>query len=259
MNATTVDRPAGDQSQYTAWATRIPAAFRLQFIVPSNLLIVPAAVFLLVWAVAIGITFWIDALADGRVAAAEEPMYGGASQAAVWTLGFMAAYTVTQTLPFAMALSFSRRTFVVGAYLAFAAVSAGFGAAYALAAWVERVTDGFGIHAYQFDTPFMTSSSGLFGAGVLAAALAFAVMVLAFLFAGVFRRVSVLGFWTLMVALLAAIGAVVLLLVQNVGWPGIGQWFLEQTALTGSAYLFGVAVVAAVLGYLVLRRATPTS
>ncbi|MBB0997730.1 hypothetical protein [Dietzia maris] len=260
MNATTtsLDGPVTERNPSTAWAARIPAAFRLQFVVPSNLLIVPTAVFLLVWAVAIGITFWIDALADGRVAA-EEPMYGGASQAAVWTLGFMAAYTVTQTLPFAMALSFSRRTFVVGAYLAFAAVSAGFGTAYALAAWVERVTDGFGIHAYQFDTPFMTSSHGLFGAGVLAAALAFAVMVLAFLFAGVFRRVSVLGFWTLMVALLAAIGAVVLILGQNAGWAGIGQWFLAQTALTGSAYFFGVAVVAAVLGYLVLRRATPTS
>lgn len=261
MNATTtptVDVPDTGRNPSNAWAARIPAAFRLQFIVRSNLLIVPAAVFVLTWAVAIGIAFWIDAIADGRDAA-EEPMYGGASQAAVWTLGFMAAYTVTQTLPFALALSFSRRTFVVGAYLAFAATSVGFGVAYALAAWVERVTDGFGIHAYQFDIPFMTSSNGLLGAGVLAAALAFAVMVLAFLLAGIFRRMSVLAFWTLIVALLAAIGAVVLLLVQNVGWPGIGRWFLAQTALTGSAYLFGVAVVAAVLGYVVLRKATPTS
>lgn len=256
MNATTVDGPTVEQNPSTSWATRIPAAFRLQFIVPSNFLVVPAVVFALVWAVAIGITFWVDALADGRIAS-EDPMYGGASQAAVWTLGFMAAYTVTQTLPFAMALSFSRRTFVVGAYLAFAAVSVGFGAVYVLAAWIERVTNGFGIHSYQFDIPPMTSSSGLFGAGLLAAALTFAVMVLAFLFAGVFRRTSVLGFWTLMVALLAAVGAAVLLLVQNVGWVGIGDWFLSQTALTGSAYLFGVAAVAAVLGYLVLRRATP--
>ena len=186
-------------------------------------------------------------------------MYGGASQAAVWTLGFMAAYTVTQTLPFAMALSFSRRTFVVGAYLAFAATSAAFGVAYGLAAWVERVTDGFGIHAYQFDTPFMTSSNGLAGGALLAAALTFAVMVLAFLFAGVFRRVSVLGFWTLIVALLAAVGAVILVLAQNVGWSVIGRWFVQQSALSGSGYLLGVAAVAAIAGYLVLRRATPTS
>lgn len=259
MNAATTAGPAADTAPTTTtWASRIPAAFRLQFIVPSNLLIVPAVVFAMVWAIAIGITLWIHAVADGRVAA-EEPMYGGASQAAVWSLGFMAAYTVTQTLPFAMALSFSRRTFVVGAYLAFAAVSVGFGAAYALAAWIERATDGFGIHAYQFDLPFMTAGHGLLGAGVLAATLTFAVMVVTFLMAAVFRRVSVLSFWTLTIALGAAIAAAVLLLVQNVGWSAIGEWFMAQTAVTGSAYLLGVAAVAAVLGYLVLRRATPVS
>ena len=186
-------------------------------------------------------------------------MYGGASQAAVWTLGFMAAYTVTQTLPFAMALSFSRRTFVLGAYLAFVAVSVGFGVAYMLAAWIERVTNGFGIHAYQFDTPFMTSSHGLPGAGLLAGALALAVMVVTFMFAAVFRRTSVLTFWILLVVLLALLGVVVLLLVQNVGWSDIGSWFLRQTTLTGSAYLLGAAVVAGVLGYVILRRDTPVS
>lgn len=258
MTAATLDDPTVARPRPTSWATRIPAAFRLQFIVPTNLIIVPTMVFVLVWGVAIGITMWIHAAAGDRVAAAE-PMYGGASQAAVWTLAFMAAYTVTQTLPFAMALSFSRRTFVLGAYLAFVAVSAGFGVAYMLAAWIERVTNGFGIHAYQFDTPFMTSSHGLLGAGLLAGALALAVMVVTFMFAAVFRRTSILTFWTLLVVLLALLGAVVLLVVQNVGWSDIGSWFLRQTTLTGSAYLLGVTVVAGVLGYVTLRRDTPVS
>ena len=34
---------------------------------------------------------------------------------------------------------------------------------------------------------------------------------------------------------------------------------LRQTALTGSAYFLGVAVVAGLLGYLILRRDTPVS
>ncbi|GAA3518670.1 hypothetical protein [Dietzia aurantiaca] len=258
MTALSVDARVVDRHRPTTWATRIPAAFRLQFIVPTNLIIVPAMVFLLVWAVSIGITVWIHAAAGDRVASAE-PMYGGASQAAVWTLGFMAAYTVTQTLPFAMALSFSRRTFVVGSYLAFMAVSVGFGAAYTLAAWIERVTNGFGIHAYQFDTPFMTSTNGLVGGGALAAAIALTVMTVTFMFAAVFRRISVLTFWTLLVALAAVLGVLILLIVQNVGWSGLGGWFLRQTALTGSAYLLGVSLVAGAFGYLVLRRDTPVS
>lgn len=258
MTAATLDNPTTDRPRPTSWATRIPAAFRLQFIVPTNLIIVPTVVFLLVWAVSIGITLWIHAAVDGRIPA-EEPMYGGASQAAVWTLGFMAAYTVTQTLPFAMALSFSRRTFVVGAYLAFVAVAAGFGVAYTLAAWIERVTNGFGIHAYQFDTPFMTGTNGLAGAGVLAATITLTAMIVTFMFASVFRRVSVLAFWTFLVALAAVLGAAVLLIVQNAGWSAIGAWFLRQTALSGSAYLLGIALVAAVLGYVILRRDTPVS
>lgn len=255
MTAATLDSPAVAHTRPTSWATRIPAAFRLQFIVPTNLIIVPTAVFLLVWALSIAIMLGIHATIDGRIAA-EQPMYGGASQAAVWTLGFMAAFTVTQTLPFSKALSFSRRTFVVGTYLAFVAVAAGFGLAYTLAALIERVTNGFGIHAYQFDTPFMTSTNGLAGAGALAAALALTVMIMSFMFASVFRRVSVLTFWTLLVALVAVLGVVLLLIVRNVGWPGIGDWFLRQTALSGSAYLFGVTVVAAVLGFVLLRRDT---
>lgn len=258
MTAATLHRPTVAHPRPTSWATRIPAAFRLQFIVPTNLIIVPTVVFLLVWAVSVGITMWIHATVDGRIPA-DEPMYGGASQAAVWTLGFMAAYTVTQTLPFAMALSFSRRTFVAGAYLAFVAVSVGFGVAYTLAAWIERITNGFGIHAYQFDTPFMTSTNGLLGGGLLAGALTLAVMVVTFMFAAVFRRTSLLSFWTLLVVLLALLGVVVLLIVQNVGWSGIGSWFLRQTALTGSAYFLGVAVVAGLLGYLILRRDTSVS
>lgn len=256
MTAMTVSGPQVAQPRTTSWATRIPAAFRLQFIVPSNLIVVPVVVFLLVWAVAIGITLWIHATIDGRIAA-EQPMYGGASQAAVWTLGFMAAYTVTQTLPFAMALSFSRRTFVVGAYSAFAAVAVVFGAAYTLAAWIERVTNGFGIHAYQFDTPFMTGSHGLPGAWLLSAAITFTVMVVTFMVAAVFRRMSLLSFWTVLIAVAAVLGVAGLMVVRNVGWSGVGSWFMQQTALTGSGYLLAVAVVAALLGYLILRRDTP--
>ncbi|GLB63884.1 hypothetical protein NCCP2495_17630 [Dietzia sp. NCCP-2495] len=257
MTAATLDAPRLDRPRSPSWVARIPAAFRLHFIVPTNLILVPAMVFVLVWALSIEITLWIHAALGDRVAA-EDPMYGGASQAAVWTLAFLAAYTVTHTLPFAMALSYSRRTFVLGTYLAFAAVSAGVGVAYTLAAWIERVTNGFGIHAYQFDSPFMTSSNGLLGGGLLAGSLSLAVMVVTFLFAAVFRRISLMGFWALLVALLALVALVMLLIVRDIGWSGIGSWFLHQTALTGSKYLLTTAVAAGVLGYLVLRRHAPS-
>ncbi|MBB1020669.1 hypothetical protein G6030_05110 [Dietzia sp. E1] len=238
-------------------SSRILPAFRLQFIVRSNFVVVPVMVFLLSWAVSAGITFWIAAIADGR--AEGEPMYSGAAQSAVWTLGFMAAYTVTQTMPFAMALSFSRRTFVLGAYLAFAVVSAAFGVAFALGAWLERVTKGLGFRSYQFDLPFMTGSHGAAGAGLLAGTLCLAVMLVGFLAAAAFRRLSLIGFWTLLIAVIAGLAVVTLLVVQNVGGAAVARWFGAQTALTGSGYLTVIAVLAGALAYLVLRRDTPAS
>lgn len=259
MNTATVEDAVPHETLRTSSSpSRVTAAFRLQFIVPSNFLVVPWLVFFLSWALSYGIMVWIAAIADDRVAA-DEPMYSGAAQAAVWALGFMAAYAVTQTLPFAMALSFSRRTFVLGAYLAFAAVSALFGVAFLICAWIERVTDGVGIHAYQFDLPMMTGSNGLAGAGLLAGTLCFTVMLVAFLLAAVFRRLSLIGFWTLMVAAFGALAVAVLLIVQNAGWPRVIEWFQAQTALTGSAYLAIMAVLAAAIGYSVLRRETPVS
>lgn len=68
-----------------------------------------------------------------------------------------------------------------------------------------------------------------------------------------------LSFWVFAVAKLAVLDAAVLLLVQTVGWSAVGEWFLVQTALTGSAYFLAVTAVAAVFGYLVLRGATPVS
>lgn len=241
----------------TTGAPRILSAFRLQFIVRSNFLVVPVMVFLLSWAVSLGITGWIAVMTDGR--AAEEPMYSGAAQSTVWTLGFMAAYAVTQTMPFAMALSFSRRTFVLGAYLAFAAVSTAFGVAFAFGAWLERVTDGLGFRSYQFDLPFMTASHGPAGAGLLAGTLCLAVMLIGFLSAAAFRRLSLIGFWTLVIAVVAGLAVATLLVVQNVGGAAVARWFASQTALSGSAYLALMAVLAGGLAYLVLRRDTPAS
>lgn len=254
---TTTRHPIGDDRSTTR-TSRVPAAFRLQFIVPSNFIVVPAAIFILVWAVATGISFWVHNALDDRVPA-EDPMYLGASQATVWTLGFMAAYTVTHTLPFAMAMSFSRRTFVAGAYLAFAAVSAVFGLAFMAFAWLEHATHGYGFHSYQFDIPPMTGSNGPAGAGLLAGVLCFTVMIVGFLSAAVFRRTSLLGFWSLIVAILGLMAVATVLLVQTWGWSGITGWVLEQTALTGTGYLLLVAVPAGVLGYLILRRDTPSN
>lgn len=120
-----------EHTDHTA-RSRIPAAFRLQFVVPT-LVTIPLLVFTVSWALALGIFLWIHAMMDGRDPASA-PMYSGASQAALWTLTFMAGYAASHTFPFSLALSYSRRVFLTGAFLAFLAMSVVMGALFTLAA-----------------------------------------------------------------------------------------------------------------------------
>lgn len=243
-------RPTTSRPTPSSFA-RIPASFRLQFSVPSVMIGVPTMVFLVSWAIGVAILAWIVAQFDPG-----EPVYAlGATQSTIWTLAFLAGYAASHSFPFSLALSYSRRLFVTGAFLAFAAVSAGFGAAFALAALIERLTGGFWMDAYVFDVPLLTESAGLVGVGVLAAVVCLFFMMFGFFWAILYRRVSLVVLWAVILALAVVVVAAAVLVTQFEGWPGLWNWFLSETTLTLAAWLFPAALVLAGINYAVIRRA----
>lgn len=264
MNATTLNNNTavssvttpGQRPEQRSSFARVPAAFRLQFSVPSTLIWVPLLVMTLSWAIGIGIMLMADAQIDDRIPA-EDPLSGpGAAQATIWCLAFMAAYAASHTFPFSMALSYSRRVYVLGAFLAFGLVSVGFGAAVALGAVIERLTDGFGRHVYVFDAPLFTDSAGILGISFLAVTLCLFFMLFGFFWAILYRRVSLVNLWIVMIGVtLVLLGWVALVTLQD-GWMSVWLWFLDQTTLTLAAW-FGLGVVLlAVLNYALIRKAT---
>lgn len=231
---------------------RLPAAFRLQFSVPTAMIGVPILVFMTSWVLAMIILLWIRIQFDPS-----EPLYApGATQSTIWAMAFMAAYSASHSFPFSLALSYSRRIFAAGAYSAFAVVSAGFGLAFALAAWIEELTGGFGLDLYTYNVPFLVDSAGVPGLGVLAATVCLFFMMVGFFWAILYRRVTLAVLWTIIVGLAVIIVATILLISYAGGWSHIGAWFLEQTTVTMAAWLFGITVVLATVNYAVLRRAT---
>lgn len=235
---------------------RVPAAFRLQFAVPGNMIGVPVLVFAGAWALALGIVFWIHQADDRGADLAAEPIYTGASQAALWCLVFMAAYSATHAFPFSLALSYSRRVFVIGALLAFAALSLGFGAAYALAAWIEQLTDGYGIEAYNFALPYLVNGpGGVLSAGLMAAMLSLMIMLAGFGFTIVYRRLGLMLFWAVLLGLVVVLAAAVMLITVNGGWATVGEWIMNQSALSLSGWLTLPSVVFAVVSYGMIRKA----
>ncbi len=256
QSAHTTQAASHDAVRQSTFA-RVPGAFKLQFSPSVTLISVPIMVFVGVWFLAAGIGAWIHHTAGTRVAA-EDPIYTGASQAALWCLVFMAAYAASHTFPFSMALSYSRRTFMLGVLLAFGLVSLSFGTAFSLAALVERLSDGFGIHFYTYDLPYITQGDGgIVAGGALAAIVCLVLMLFGFFWAILYRRAGLLGLWIVILGF-AVVGLVATMLIfQNDGWPVIWEWLIEQSALSLTGWLVIPTALLALLNYGVIRRATP--
>lgn len=236
---------------------RVPSAVRLQFSPAVTLIGVPLLVFFAAWLIAVGIGWWIHTM-QGSGDSSGEPMFTGAAQAPLWALVFVAAYSASHTFPFSMALSYSRRTFMLGVILAFGLVSVAFGAAFILAAWIERVTDGFGMHVYTFDLPYLTQGSGgIVAAGGLAATLCLVLMMVGFFWAILYLRAGLFTLWVIILGLAVVGLAGTMLIFQNDGWPVIWEWIMQQSALSLTGWLAILAVGLAGLNYGVIRRATP--
>lgn len=246
----------GELPQPRSSFARVPAAFRLQFAVPSTLVWVPLMIWALSWAIGVSVLLLIATQIDGRVGE-EMPLYAlGASQSAIWCLAFMAAYAASHTFPFSMALSYSRRVYVLGAFLAFAVVSLGFGLAVALGAVVERLTDGFGMHLYVFDVPVLTDSAGIAGAGVLATVLCLFAMFLGFFWAILYRRVTLFMLWCVIIGFTLVMVGLVALVTQQEGWMSVWTWILDQTTLSLAAWLGLGTLILGGLNYVLIRKAT---
>ena len=235
---------------------RVPAAFRLQFAVPWSFIWLPIGIFLLAWLFGYGIMALIDFQMPDRIPA-EEPLNAtGAPQATIWYLGFMAAYTASHTFPFSLALSYSRRVYVIGTYLTFAVVGIGYGVAAMLASWFEQATDGFGRHMYMFGSPFFEDLGGALGVGVFATVLVLFFMCFGFFWAILYRRVTMPVLWVVIIGLVAVLLGIVALITLNEGWPNVGSWFVAQTAFTMAGWGFLAAILLGGLNYLLIRKAT---
>ncbi|GAB3181508.1 hypothetical protein GCM10027060_12580 [Nesterenkonia halophila] len=233
---------------------RVPAAFRLH-LVNRQLIWIPLIVFGGAWALSLGIGLWAAQL-EPAGSGPDDPVYTGSGQAALWCLAFMAAYSGSHTFPFALALSFSRRVYLLGTLLVFLMIAVCYGLLFGAAAALEEATDGLGMHTYSHALPFLVAD-GLWVAGLTAAAVALMLMLIGFGATMLYRRFGVVGFWAVLLTLTVLTVVAVLLTVQAVGWDGFWGWFGRQTPLSAAGWSGLVAVVMAGVDYGLIRRATP--
>ena len=183
-----------------------------------------------------------------------------------WTGGLMSIYVVqlignlqlfTRGVPFAMGMSVTRRAYYFGTWLCTLLESFLFGAVLVVLRLVEDATNGWGVSLEYFGLGYLRSDNLL---------LQWLVYVVPFLLvASVGASIGLLmarwgynGLLTLIAGLIVLSGLAVVVISRLGRWGAIGDWVTGQsTAALFAGWPLPVAVVLGLLGYAVIRRATP--
>ena len=253
---------SANRTARTSVAAAIWRNARLHFIDRSVLFGIPAIILVTTLAIVIAIAAilrgnGIDPI-DGADAASGEirgMQYSWAVLSPYWYLVAVGVTSISATLPFALGLSSTRRDYWLGTTLAFALVSAITAIAFALLRWVELATGGWFLRAAMFDSLWWVNASwpvGIFSTF----ALSFAVLMVGAAITAIYMRWRMPGLTVLFVILAVALVAALALITFAGSWRGVIAWFAEIGVAGIFGIVLGVGVASAVVGYLVIRRAT---
>ncbi len=232
--------------------TRALAAARLYLLNKWMLVWIP----IIVIGAMIALTICIQLIVNAAGGRDEGVYFNGAFQAALWCIFGVAVSASTQMFPFAFALSSTRRDFLIGTLIAALGTGAGYGAIYALLAWVEEVTGGYWIGAHAFDLAgWVAGGPGpafvLYGAAILF------MFVIGFASAMLFKRFGGKGLIAAGFVVIIAGSALAAWAGLTDQWRRIAEWLVGQTPVTVGLYLLGISALLAGASHLLIRHAEP--
>ena len=256
MSVLTVETPAAPVSGF---GHRVATIVRLNTANPWTTIILPwiivGIIFVVNWLI-----WWIIFTASGAQsvsAVASGIQYSGAS---LWIFFYMlvvAVQAINLTFPLALGYGATRRDFWVGTALTFVLLSLGYTVALSALSVVEELTGGWGLGGTMFTNIY-------FGESWYERVFSYFTLMMFFFFVGaavatVYVRWKANGIVTFFAALAAILIVVVAAITFTESWPAVGA-FLGRAGLMGVyAWSYVLTVIAAIVGYLVLRRATPRS
>ena len=238
---------------------RLAAIVRLQFTNPWTVLILPWLILIAILLLNMGIWWLIFSNVSGEslTNAQEGTQYSGAISYGFVYMMVVAVQAINGYFPFALGYGVTRRNYYLGTALAFVLLAAFYSLGFSILAFLEDVTNGWWIGGTMFTAVY-------FGENPLQRLFIYFAILLFFFFIGssiasVYVRWKSLGmitFFAGLAFLLLGIGA---LLTLTESWPAVGAWF-EANGFVGTfAWTLVPTAIAAITGYLVLRKATPKS
>lgn len=168
----------------------------------------------------------------------------------------VAVQSMNQTFRFAIGFSSTRRDYYLGTASLFAGMSALYAIGITLLAGVENLTGGWGVDGAFFAPAFMADLPLVQVAYVYFATLLF-MFFLGAAVGSVFVRWGANGILVFFGSLAVVLVATVWLVTSADAWGAVGVFFSDNSVPAILTWSLPVTAVAAAVGYVLMRRATP--
>jgi len=239
-------------------AQRIVNVMKLQFANPWTTLILPWMILgiiflanLAIWAI-----LATNLRGEDRADTLQGLQWSGASTFIFVYMMVVAVQAIAVTFPFALGYGVTRRDYYLGSALAFVILSAMYAVGLTILAAIEEATNGWGLGGRMFTSIYF--GDGGWGSRLFIFFAAF----LFFFFVGaaiatVWVRWRANGLTVFFIALAAVLIGAAALLTFSRSWNLVGEFFVAAGFLGSYAWSLIITALAGVLGFFILRRATP--
>jgi len=173
-----------------------------------------------------------------------------------WYLVAVGVQAVGMTLSFALGFGATRRDFWLGTSVMFVLVAVMFAVSIATLVQVEIATEGWWVGAHMFDALWYGQNGWVVDFYTTLALQLFVLFVGASV-TTVYLRWRMRGMMTLLFGSILVGLVLVAALTWSNAWPAVFQWFGSIGVVGAFSIVLGLALVCAIGGYLVVRRATP--
>ncbi|MDL9978439.1 hypothetical protein [Microbacterium candidum] len=253
---TTVTAPSMSATS-TSSANRNPIwrTVRLHAVNPSVFFGIPWLIVGAAWALSMVIGIILHG--SGVVPAGDIPgmRYSWAVLSPQWYLIVVGVQAIGLTFPFALGFGSTRRDFWLGTSTMFVLVSTEMAVAIATLVQIEKATNGWGFGVHVFDALWYGQ------AGWMQDFYTTFVLQLFVLFVGatattIYMRWRIPGMLVFAASAIVLVVALIALLTFTGSWAPVSAWFMSIGIAGAFTVLLGLTVVWAIVGYLVIRRAT---
>jgi hypothetical protein len=229
---------------------------RLHAINPSVFFGIPWIILGSAWAVMMIVGLIITGAGGPADEMAEGMRYSWAVLSPQWYLVVVGVQAIGLTFSFALGFGTTRRDFWLGTSAMFGIVSLLNAVAIATLVQIEKATNGWGIGIAMFDSLWYGQQ------GWLTDFYSTLAMQLLVLFIGasvttVYMRWRMRGMMIVTFSAIALFLAFIAIFTFSGSWMALFEWFGSIGIVGGFSIVLALAVVCAIGGYLVIRRATP--